>query len=144
MSSKETLGLLTSEIETGRKTEPADAAANAKRDAALALAREVARAADSKKAEDIVILEVSKTFGIADYFVICTARAKKQVEVVAEACEAVADSLGYKTKPLDGKDTGWVVGDFCDVILHVFEEERRKFYDLEQLWADAPKVSWTP
>lgn len=135
MSAKETLALLTS-VET-KVTTP-------QREAALNLAREVARAADSKKAEDIVILDVSSTLGITDYFVICTARAKKQVEVVAEACELVADKLGYRTKPLDGKDTGWVVGDFADVIVHVFEEERRKFYDLEQLWADAPRVPWTP
>ena len=141
MSSKETTGLLTSEIETKTGVENAD---KAKREAALNLAREIARAADSKKAEDIVILDVSRTLGITDYFVVCSARAKKQVEVVAEACETVADGLGYWSKPLDGKDTGWVVGDFCDVILHVFEEERRKFYDLEQLWADAPRVTWTP
>jgi ribosome-associated protein len=114
------------------------------REAALNLAREIARAADSKKAEDIVILDVSKTLGIADYFVICTGRSRTQVEVVAEACEAVADRLGFRNKPLDGKDSGWVVGDFVDVIVHVFEEERRKFYDLEQLWADAPRVTWAP
>ena len=137
MAAKETLELLTSE--TGLETK-----ARTPREAALTLAREVARAADSKKAEDIVILDVSRTLGIADYFVICSARAKKQVEVVAEACEAAAEKLGYRTKPLDGKDTGWVVGDFADAILHVFEEERRRYYDLEQLWADAPRVIYTP
>ena len=137
MAAKETLELLTSE--TGLESK----AGTSQRDAALHLAREVARAADSKKAEEIVILDVSRVLGVTDYFVICTARSKKQVEVVAEACEAVADSLGYKSKPLDGKDSGWVVGDFCDAILHVFEEERRKYYDLEQLWADAPRVAWT-
>ena len=138
MTAKETLELLTSELNV-------EAASQQKqREAALHLAREVARAADSKKAEDIVILDVSRTLGITDYFVICSARARKQVEVVAEACEEVAERLGYRTKPLDGKESGWVVGDFVDVILHVFEEERRKFYDLEQLWADAPRVPWTP
>jgi ribosome-associated protein len=135
MVAKETLELLTSEL---------NLEATARRETALNLAREIARAADSKKAEDIVILDVSRTLGITDYFVICSARAKTQVEVVAETCELVADKLGYWTKPLDGKDSGWVVGDYVDVILHVFEEERRKFYDLEQLWADAPRVDWTP
>ena len=141
MATKETCELLTSELNVNVEATPTAAA---RRQAALELAREVARAADSKKAEDIVILDVSKTLGIADYFVICSARAKTQVEVVAEACEQVADRLGYRTKPLDGKDTGWVVGDFVDVIVHVFDEERRRFYDLEQLWADAPRVTWTP
>ena len=138
MAAKETTGLLTSELNVEATTQ------TPRREAALELAREVARAADSKKAEDIVILDVSRTLGITDYFVICSARAKKQVEVVAEACEQVADRLGYRTKPLDGKDSGWVVGDFVDVIVHVFEEERRRFYDLEQLWADAPRVPWAP
>jgi len=138
MFTKETLGLLTSETSLEIKKTASQ------KEAALNLAREIARAADSKKAEDIVILDVSSTLGITDYFVLCTARSKKQVEVVAEACELAAEKLGYRTKPLDGKDSGWVVGDFIDAILHVFEEERRKFYDLEQLWADAPRVSWTP
>ncbi len=136
MSSKETLALLTSE--TGLETQ-----ATTRREAALQLAREVARAADSKKAEDIVILDVSRALGVTDFFVICSARSKTQVAVVAEACELAADKLGYRTKPLEGKDSGWVCGDFVDVILHVFEEERRKFYDLEQLWADAPRVAWS-
>jgi ribosome-associated protein len=135
MFTKETQDRLTSEHD--RETSP-------RRDEALNLAREIARAADSKKAEEIVILDVSRTLGIADFFVICSARARTQVEVVAETCEQTADRLGYWTKPLEGKETGWVVGDFADVILHVFEEERRKFYDLEQLWADAPRVDWTP
>lgn len=138
MAAKETLAILTSE--TGLETQ----AASKQRDGALHLAREVARAADVKKAEDIVILDVSRTLGVTDYFVICTARSKTQVEVVAAACEEVATGLGYWTKPLEGKETGWVVGDFCDVVVHVFEDERRKFYDLEQLWADAPRVEWTP
>lgn len=118
--------------------------ARAPKAAALELALAVARAADAKKAEDVVILDVSRTLGFTDYFVICSARSKKQVEVVAEACEVAADRLGYRSKPLDGKDSGWVVGDFVDVIVHVFQEERRQYYDLEHLWSDAPNVPWTP
>ena len=67
-----------------------------------------------------------------------------ETQVVAESCEEVAARAGVRAKPLDGIDTGWVVGDFVDVILHVFEEEPRKFYDLEHLWADAPRIDWTP
>ena len=107
---------------------------------ALELAIALARAADSKKAEDILILDVSGTLGVADYFVIATARSKRQVAVIAEACDEVAD----RARPIDGRDSGWVVADFLDVILHVFEENRRRYYDLEHLWADAPRVAWTP
>ena len=60
------------------------------------------------------------------------------------AMKAKKKQGGPLTKPLDGKDTGWVVGDFADAIVHVFEEERRRYYDLEQLWADAPRVTFTP
>jgi ribosome-associated protein len=114
------------------------------REQSLALALDLARAADSKKAEDIVILDVGPTLGIADFFVICSARSKKQVEVVAEACQEAAARHDANVRPLDGKDSGWVVGDFVDVIVHVFEEERRKYYDLEHLWADAPRVPFEP
>jgi ribosome-associated protein len=111
---------------------------------AAELAVAIARAADAKKAEDIVILDISRTLGIADFFVIATARGRRQVAVVAEGCEAVARKAGAKGKSLEGTETGWVVGDFSDVVLHVFEESLRGFYDLENLWSDAPRLPWTP
>ncbi|MBI3724169.1 ribosome silencing factor [bacterium] len=127
---------MTSDHGTPRKTST--------REETLQLATEIARAADSKKAEDVVILDISRTLGVADFFVICTARSRKQVAVVAEACELAARRLGTRGRPLEGEETGWVVADFVDVVLHVFEEEARRFYDLEHLWADSPRIEWAP
>jgi ribosome-associated protein len=129
---------------TPQEQKPTPAESASSKAASLKLALELARAADSKKAEEILILDISSTLAIADYFVICSARSKKQVEVVAEACRMVAKENGSYVRPLDGADSGWVVGDFMDVILHVFEEERRRYYDLEHLWADAPRVDFSP
>jgi ribosome-associated protein len=123
---------------------PPTEAQRAQREQALKLAEALARAADSKKAEDIVILDVSRALGIADFFVIATARSRRQVTVVADACEQVARGLGSRARALEGTETGWVVGDFVDVVVHVFEENLRGFYDLEHLWADAPRMAWTP
>jgi ribosome-associated protein len=114
------------------------------RERSLEFAIAIARAADWKKAEDILILDVSRTLGIADYFVIATARSRRQLAIVAEACDLVARRYGNHVRALEGGETGWVVGDFVDVVLHVFDERSRTFYDLEHLWADAPRVPWEP
>lgn len=109
------------------------------------LALAVATAADSKKAADVVILEITNTLGIADYFVICTASSRKHARVVGEHCRSVAIDLGAVARPLSGGQEGsWVCGDFGDVILHVFIEETRRYYDLESLHADAVKLEFTP
>ncbi len=137
MRARETDIRLTNDHETPRPRQST-------REESVQLAVEIARAADSKKAEDVVILDISRTLGIAEFFVICTARSKKQVAVVAEACELAARRLGSRGRPLEGEETGWVVGDFVDVVLHVFEEDARRFYDLEHLWADSPRIEWAP
>jgi ribosome-associated protein len=127
--------------------QPGDAATNGStstREESLRLALEVARGADLKKAEDVLILDISSMSGVADFFVICTARSTKQVAVIAEACDLAARRLGGRARAFDGMETGWVVADFLDVILHVFDEPSRQFYDLEHLWADAPRVEWAP
>lgn len=113
--------------------------------AAKSLALLVAQSADAKKAEDVAILDVSQTLGIADYFVICTATSRKHAQVVAESCRDAAIKAGERPRPLEGSgEASWVCGDFGDVILHVFTEESRRFYDLENLWGDAPRLDFVP
>jgi ribosome-associated protein len=114
------------------------------REQARKLALALASAADAKKAEDIVILDVSRALGIADFFVIATARSRRQVSVVAEACEQAARGLETRARAIEGSETGWVVADFVDVVVHVFDENLRGFYDLDHLWADVPRVAFTP
>jgi ribosome-associated protein len=112
---------------------------------AKALALLVAQSADAKKAEDVTILEVTSTLGIADYFVICTATSRKHAQVIAESCRDAAIKAGERPRPLEGAgEASWVCGDFGDVILHVFTDESRRFYDLENLWGDAPRIDFVP
>lgn len=109
--------------------------------AALALAEALAQLADRKKAEDIVILDLRGRHSLFDYFVIATAQGERQASVVGE--EAMRYARQHQLfRHLEGA-ADWVCGDFGDVVLHVFSPAARQFYDLEHLWADAPRVAWS-
>ena len=101
-----------------------------------------AKAADEKKASDIVIQDVHDLISITDYFVIVTGRNDRQVDAIAEAVE---DALREKAqaKPIGREGQGrctWVLLDYGDIVVHVFQPELREFYRLETLWNDAPLV----
>jgi ribosome-associated protein len=103
---------------------------------------EAAVAASAKKAERIVILDVSKQLVITDHFLICSGNTERQVNTIAEE---VARRLvdGHRAKPSrrEGEREGrWIVLDYVDFVVHVFHREDRDYYDLERLWADAPTV----
>jgi ribosome-associated protein len=101
-----------------------------------------AQAALDKKAYDLVILEVGPLTSVADYFVICTGRSDVQVQSI---CRAVEEALAKgKVRPLaiEGYEYGqWVLVDFGDVIVHIFYETVRDFYNLERLWSQAPRCA---
>ena len=103
-----------------------------------------ARAADDKKANDIVVLDVGDTIGITDVFVIMSASNTRLVGFLAEEVERAVKQAGgsgpVASEGLD--DANWVLLDFGGFIIHVFLEETRRFYDLERLWSDAPKIDW--
>jgi ribosome-associated protein len=117
-------------------------APDAAREDAQALALAVAAAADSKKALDISILEVTELLGITDYFVISTATSRKHAQVVAEHCRDTAIEHGARVRPIQGLGASWVCADLGDVVLHVFTDDARKHYDLDELWADAPRLDF--
>jgi len=100
-----------------------------------------ASSALDKKAYDLVVLETAKHTSIADYFVICSGRSDTQVQAIADG---VVDGLaadGVKPLAVEGYEHGqWTLVDFGDVIVHVFYVPVRGFYDLERLWAKAPRV----
>lgn len=107
------------------------------REAALA----AARAASSKQAEDIAILDVQGLIVITDYFVICSAETERQVKTIVEEVEKVLRGLDRKPVRREGETEGrWVLLDYVDVVVHVFADEEREYYDLERLWRDAPRV----
>lgn len=103
-----------------------------------------ARAASSKQAQDIVVLDVSKLIVITDYFVICTATSSRQIRSVVEEIERVLrEQLGVRPARREGEgDAGWWLLDYIDVVVHVFGPDERAFYDLERLWRDAPRLDW--
>ena len=106
------------------------------------LVLEAARAASSKKAGDIVILDVSRQLVITDHFLICSGNTERQVRTIADEVER--SLLGsHSTKPFrrEGEREGrWVLLDYVDFVVHVFHQEARDYYDLERLWSDAPRV----
>jgi len=110
------------------------------RDMAIA----AARAANAKQASDIVILEVGQIIVITDYFVICSASSERQIKTVVEEIETSVRALGERPVRREGEgEGGWWLLDYIDVVVHVFGEEERAYYDLERLWSDAPRVSWS-
>ena len=107
------------------------------------LAKLCARIADSKKGENIVILDVDELSSVASYFVICSGRIDKHVRAIADEIE---DRLRAKKIYLFHSDrdqvTHWIVLDYLDVIVHVFDQEKRDYYRLESLWGDAEEIEW--
>jgi len=106
------------------------------------LAQAVARAAKSIKAEDVVILDVSKIAGFCDYFVIASGNSLRQTVAIAQAIQDGLEKAGIKSlsKVPRGDESGWVALDYVSVIAHSFYKPMREFYSLESLWSDAKKV----
>ena len=108
------------------------------------LVQAAAVAASSKKAERIVILDVSKQLVITDHFLICSGNTDRQVKTIADEVEkALAAERGVKPFRREGEREGrWVLLDYVDFVVHVFHKEDREYYDLERLWSDAPVVEF--
>jgi len=102
-----------------------------------------ARAAGSKQAADIVILDVHDLIVITDFFVIATGTSDRQVKTIVEEVEKALRETGMKPLRREGEtEAQWVLLDYVDVVVHVFSKEQREYYDLERLWRDAPRVEW--
>jgi ribosome-associated protein len=100
-----------------------------------------ALAADSRKADDIVVLDVQHLSSVADYFLICSAASDRQVRAIADAIAEELAQHGEKPLAMEGYQKGtWVLLDCADLIVHVFDDNTRRFYDLERLWYRAPHV----
>ena len=110
------------------------------------LALSIARMLDARQGEDIVILDVSGPLVIADYFVIATARNARHAAGMAQEVDFTLKHAGRLRRNISGAENEcpWVLLDFNEVVLHVFVGEAREFYGLENLWADVPRVEFTP
>ena len=104
--------------------------------------RTAAAAAAAKSDDEVVVLEVGEVLGVCDWFVICSGRNSRQVRTIAEEVEhLVAEADGPKPRRIEGlSEAEWVLLDYGDVVVHVFHEDARRFYDLERLWADVPRL----
>ena len=110
-------------------------------DPSRAKALACARAAIDKKAENLKILELTEISGFTDYFVICSGVSDRQVKAIADSVGGAMDSAGHDLLSAEGYGDGrWVLMDFGDIVVHVFLDALREYYDLENLWADAPRV----
>jgi len=113
------------------------------KDSAREFAVEVARIAKRDNCEDIVVLDLRGVSPITDYFVIATGTSDRQMRSVADDIADHGRKIGQKLWKMAGQDTAeWIVMDFVDVVVHLFDEEHRRYYDLELLWGEAPKVRW--
>ncbi len=102
------------------------------------------KAALKRKAQDLVVLDISRLTSIADAFIICSGRSNRQVSAIAEFVHIELKKQGIKPLSIEGIQTGhWVVLDYGHVIIHVFYQPVREFYDLEGLWVDAERL-FTP
>ena len=106
------------------------------------LARNLAAIADSKKAEDVVVLDMRELVAYTDFLAICTARSERQARaIVDEVRVQVKREAGLLPGGVDGGgEAGWTILDYLDCVLHVFTPEARERYGLEELWRDAPRL----
>ena len=103
-----------------------------------------ARAADDKKGEDILVLDVAEIMGIVECFVITSASNVRLVRAIVDEVEKqLFEQTGEKPRAVEGlRDASWVLIDYGDLIVHVFLAETREYYGLERLWADAATIPW--
>jgi len=98
-------------------------------------------AALSKKAEDLVVLDLRKTSAFTDFFIICTGTNIRQVQAIADGVEEALRERDVRPALTEGYDRGqWILLDFFDFIVHIFLPVTRQYYDLERLWGDAKKL----
>ena len=101
-----------------------------------------AGAADSKKAFEILLLDLRKLTSICDYFVICSGSNSTQVGAIAEEIGGELAKAGVRPSHVEGATgANWVLMDYGDVVVHVFEEQTRTYYSLEKLWGEAPRIA---
>jgi ribosome-associated protein len=114
-----------------------------KTDEARKFAIEAARVAEANNCVDIVVLDLRGRSPVCDYFVIATGTSGRQMRTVADDLTVYGKSVGsppWQIAGMEGAD--WIVLDFVDVVVHLFDEQHRRYYDLEMMWGEGPKVRW--
>jgi ribosome-associated protein len=120
----------------------ADASRSApRRSSGQQLAVELAHLVGQMRCEEVVVLDLRGLSSVCDYFVIATGTSDRQMRAIADAVDEHAASLGHQRYGLAGYDRGtWILVDYVDVVIHIFDTASRNYYDLELLWGDAPRL----
>ena len=99
------------------------------------------QALEEKKAEDIQIIDISEISAIADYFIIANGTNRSQIQALADSVEEKLGRAGVQFKQMEGYDTAnWIIMDFLDIVVHIFDKDNRAFYDLERIWRDGKQI----
>ncbi len=102
-----------------------------------------ARVADQHKARDILVLDMRRLTPLYDFMVLVTAQSRRQLHALVEEIDSAMRAVGDERLGIEGYETGkWVVEDYGDVVIHIFDPPTRDYYGLEYLWADAPQLDW--
>lgn len=114
-------------------------------DDALGFAVAAARIAADHKTEDVEVLDLRGLSSFADFFVLGTGTSARQMHAIVDLLEDHARSVGRSPfKVADSREAHWILADYVDVIIHLFDEEHRDYYDLANLWGEAPRIAWQP
>ncbi len=99
-------------------------------------------ALENTKGEDIEILDISEVSSLGDFFIIASGTNRSQVQAMADKVEEALHKAGFPKKDVEGYDNAfWILQDYEDIIVHIFDKENRVFYDLERIWRDGKKIS---
>lgn len=104
--------------------------------------REAVSAAEDRKAVELRVMYLEKVTDFTDYFVICSGASDRQVQAIADAVDGALRAEGVRPLHVEGYNRAhWVLLDYGDLVVHIFQDETRRFYGLERLWGDAPDVT---
>lgn len=105
------------------------------------MARLAIKALDDTKAEDVRVLDISEVSVMADLFIIASGSSSKQVKALGDHVDEALGRAGFEPKDIEGYEgANWILMDYGDIIVHIFDEENRKFYDLERIWRDGQQI----
>ncbi|HUX02274.1 MAG: ribosome silencing factor [Phycisphaerae bacterium] len=114
-----------------------------RRGTARRLAVALARTCAENRCRNVTVLDLRRLSPVTDFFVVATGTSDRQMRAAADHAGEAAKEMGQRPFSIEGDEAGWwVLQDYVDVVLHVFTDESRKYYDLELLWGDAPRVDW--
>ena len=105
------------------------------------MVKEIVSVLEEKKGEEITILDIRQISVIADYFIIVSAENPRQLDSLSDAVQDKMEKLGFRLRRVEGvPESGWLLLDYNDVIVHVFHKEQRQYYDLERIWSDGKRI----